>query len=116
MGSIVRRFWTSANTSYNGIYPGPTSTEDFTVTDTLTVGGAATFNSTVAMNGAVTVGDASTDTITMTGRLIVRNVTDAGPMTATAGTQGEIVFNTSDSKFYGCTVTHASAATWAALH
>lgn len=62
------------------------------------------------------IGAASTNTMTMTSRLLVRSVTDAGPMTATAGTQREIVYNTSDSKFYGCTVTHASAATWAALN
>lgn len=61
-------------------------------------------------------GNASTDVYTCTGRLLVRSVTDAGPMTATAGTQREIVYNTSDSKFYGCTVTHASAATWVALN
>lgn len=47
---------------------------------------------------------------------VQRTVTDAGPMTATPGTAGEIAFNTSDTKFYGCTVTHAVAATWVALH
>jgi hypothetical protein len=67
------------------------------------------------MNANGTFCDASTDTYTFTGRMIVRSVTDAGPMTATAGTQKEIVFNTSDSKFYGCTVT-GSPATWAAFH
>lgn len=49
------------------------------------------------------------------GRLNVGKVTDAGPMTATAGTVGDIVFNTSNSKFYGCTAT-GSPATWAALN
>jgi hypothetical protein len=49
------------------------------------------------------------------GRLNVGKVTDAGPMTATAGTVGDIVFNTSNLKFYGCTVT-GSPATWAALN
>ena len=49
------------------------------------------------------------------GRLNVGKVTDAGPMTATAGTVGDIVFNISNSKFYGCTVT-GSPATWAALN
>lgn len=67
------------------------------------------------VDGNVTLGDASTDTITATGRLKHRQVTDAGPMTATAGDTGEIVFNTSDSKFYGCTA-GGSPATWAALH
>ena len=71
----------------------------------------------VALNtqGNSTLGDASTDTTTNTGRMIFRAVTDAGPMTATAGTAGEIVRNTSDNKFYGCTVT-GSPATWAALN
>ncbi len=49
------------------------------------------------------------------GSMIVKSVTDAGPMTATNGTVAEIVFNTSDSKFYGCTVT-GTPATWVALN
>jgi len=49
------------------------------------------------------------------GRMSVGKVTDAGPMTATAGTQGDIVFNISNSKFYGCTVT-GNPATWSALN
>lgn len=77
----------------------------------------ATFTGSVTLNGAANVlGDASTDLLTFTGRCVLRAVTDAGPMTATAGTAGEIVRNTSDNKFYGCTVTHASAATWVALN
>lgn len=54
-------------------------------------------------------------TVTHTGSMIVKSVTDAGPMTATNGTVAEIVFNTSDSKFYGCVATGAPA-TWAALN
>lgn len=77
-------------------------------TSALTVGGNLT------VNGNSVLGNASTDTITVTGRLLCRQVTDAGPMTATGGTQGEIVFNTSNSKSYTCTVTHATAATWQA--
>lgn len=65
---------------------------------------------------SVTPGAAGVGVMAMTQRLTHRSVTDAGPMTATGGTQGEVVFNTSDSKFYGCTVTHATAATWAAFH
>lgn len=49
------------------------------------------------------------------GRLNVGKVTDAGPMTATDGTVGDIVFNTSNSKFYGCTVS-GTPATWVAFH
>ena len=43
-----------------------------------------------------------------------KSVTDAGPMTATAGRVGQIVFNTSDSHFYGCSVA-GSPATWIML-
>ena len=88
---------------------------DNPVTIARAAGGSITFARPVVMNANGTFGDASTDTYTFTGRMIVRSVTDAGPMTATAGTQKEIVFNTSDSKFYGCTVT-GSPATWAAFH
>ncbi len=65
--------------------------------------------------GDIILGNASTNTISCTGRLVVRSVTDAGPMTNTAGTFGEIVVNTSDNKFYGCTVT-GTPATWSALN
>lgn len=74
------------------------------------VAGAATFA------GNLTLGDASTDTITCTGRFFCRQVTDAGPMTATGGTIGETVFNLSNSLQYVCKVSHATAATWAATH
>lgn len=80
-----------------------------TIATDLTVTGATT------LNGNGTFGDASTDTYTFTGRMIVRTVNDAGPMTATNGTVAEIVFNSSDSKFYGCTAT-GTPATWAALN
>lgn len=79
-------------------------------------------NATTAISGALTVagnttlGDASTDTITCTGRFFVRQVSDAGPMTATGGTLGEMVYNTSNSKAYVCTTSHATAATWSALN
>ena len=71
--------------------------------------------STLAVDGDTTLGNASTDTITATGRFLIRSVTDAGPMTATAGTQRELVYNTSNSKVYVCTVT-GSPATWSALN
>lgn len=85
-------------------------------TTAFTVAAPTTISNTLSVTGNSTLGDASTDTITCTGRLLVRSVTDAGPMTATPGTQREIVYNTSDSKFYGCTVTHGTAATWVALN
>lgn len=84
-------------------------------TGTTTINNALTVTGALTANGNVTLGDASTDTITCNGRLIVRAVTDAGPMTATNGTAGEIVRNTSDNKFYGCTAT-GTPATWAALN
>ena len=71
---------------------------------------------TITLLGSTAIGSASTNLCTMTSRFLHRSVTDAGPMTATGGTQREIVFNTSNSTFYGCTVTHSSAATWVALH
>lgn len=75
---------------------------DFTfATDTLTV----TKIATTTMTG----------TTTHTGSMIVKSVTDAGPMTATNGTVAEIVYNTSNSKFYGCVVT-GTPATWSAFN
>ena len=50
-----------------------------------------------------------------TARLRLSSITDSGPMTATNGTAGDIIFNTSDTKAYVCTVT-GSPATWAALN
>lgn len=66
---------------------------------------------TVAKIGTTTM----TGITTHTGSMILKSVTDAGPMTATNGTVGEVVYNTSDSKFYGCTAT-GTPATWAALN
>lgn len=76
--------------------------------DTLQVDGA------FDLNGGATLGGADTDLLTCVGRLIVRTVAD-GDMDATAGTVAEVVFNSADSKFYGCTVS-GSPATWAALN
>lgn len=53
--------------------------------------------------------------LNMGGAFFPRQVTDAGPMTATDGTEGEIVYNLSDNKFYGCTAT-GTPATWAAFN
>lgn len=66
------------------------------------------------LNGSATLGAASTDLLTCVGRLIVRTVNNAG-MSATNGTVAEIVYNSNDSKFYGCTVT-GTPATWSALN
>lgn len=83
-----------------------------TVTNAITHSGAVTNNSTVANNGNVTFGDATTDTVTMTGRLIVRTVATTA---TTAGATGEVVFCSGDSKFYGVTV-GGDTATFSALN
>jgi len=90
-------------------------TGNTTVGGTLGVTGNQTNTGDLTVNGNTALGNASTDTVTVNGRLIVRSVTDAGPMAATAGALAEIVFNTSDSKFYGCTVA-GDPATWVAFH
>jgi hypothetical protein len=50
----------------------------------------------------------------MGGAFFPRQVNDVG-MAATDGVIGEIVFNTADTKFYGCT-TSGTPATWAAFN
>lgn len=82
---------------------------------TASITGDLNISDALDVDGNTSLGNADTDTITCTGRMIVRSVTDAGPMTATAGTTAEVVFNTSDSKFYGCTA-GGSPATWAAFN
>lgn len=67
------------------------------VTDTLTV----------TKIGSTTM----TGTTIHTGSMIVKSVNDAGPMTATGGTVAEIVYNSANSHFYGCTVTGITG-TW----
>lgn len=79
-------------------------------------GGAFTFYRPVTFTKDVTFGDASSDVLTLVGRILFREVTDAGPMTATGGTKKEVVYNLSNNKLYVCTVTHATAATWSALN
>lgn len=49
------------------------------------------------------------------GHFFLPQVNDAGPMTATNGTEGEVVYNLADNKAYVCTVT-GTPATWAALN
>ncbi|MHA1353744.1 MAG: hypothetical protein ACTSR1_01030 [Candidatus Heimdallarchaeota archaeon] len=81
---------------------------DFTSTGGLTLAGDFT------ANGNVSLCNSSTETITCTGRFKPRQVSDAG-MNNTDGTEGEIVYNIVDNKFYGCT-SGGSPATWAAFH
>lgn len=61
--------------------------------------------------GNMFLGDASTELIQGVGRIVPRAVTDSG-MTATAGTTGETVRNTSNNALYEAMNT-ASPATWA---
>jgi hypothetical protein len=65
--------------------------------------------------GNVSVGTASTNTLTLVCRLLPRTVNDGG-MDASAGATGEIAYNTADNKFYGCVAGSTVAATWAAFH
>lgn len=104
---------TGALVANGAVTLGDASGDAITVNGTPTFAQDATFTNQIIANGNVTLGNASTDTITCTGRLIVRIVTDAGPMTATNGTQGEIVFETSTAELYICTVT-GTPATWKA--
>lgn len=59
-------------------------------------------------------GNVACNDLAPSGAFTPRVVTDAG-MTSTDGVTGEQVFNTADSKFYGCTA-GGSPATWAAFH
>lgn len=69
---------------------------------------------TMQVDGNTTLGDASTDTITCTGRMIVRTISSM-TMTDINGTVAEIVYNNLDGKFYGCTTT-GNPATWSAFN
>lgn len=116
-GTAVVNFFRLTNTTSSTrvlrTYKGDgTSTVTWSV-DAATGSVTTTGNQTV--NGNTTLGDASTDTITLNARTLLTSVTDAGPMTATAGNERQIVYNESDSKVYVCTVT-GSPATWVALH
>jgi len=80
------------------------------------LGGALTVTGTLTANGTVNLGDASTELLTCTGRLLVRSVNAESMNMEIAGTEREIAYNDGDSHFYGCTVTGAiGAATWVLL-
>lgn len=72
-----------------------------------------TVGTDLTVNGNTTLGDASTDTVTLTGRLILRGVNGVVNI---PGTKQEVVYNTANDKVYVCTVTHGTAATWVALN
>lgn len=66
------------------------------------------------VTGNTTLGDASTDTITCTGRWIPRTVGSDPNANATAGTLGEIVRY--GNKWYGKTVASGTDTNWSALN
>jgi len=75
---------------------------------------AATGN--VHAAGDVTLGDAAGDVVTCNGAFKPRQASYATGMNDdVAGTEGELVYCTTDNTFYGCTVS-GDPATWAALH
>ncbi len=111
-GSYYSTSWDTTHTAPEEIrgyyiYPGGDSSADTNVELEVASG-------TLEVDGDVTLGDVSTDTISCTGRFFPRQVNDAG-MNSTDGTIGEVVFNTNDRKFYGCTAS-GTPATWAAFH
>ena len=67
----------------------------------------------IEVKKSITLGSAATDTITCTGRLVLRQIANT---TSKPGSLGEIVYNTGDSKVYVCTSASETAATWAALN
>lgn len=82
------------------------------VTGASTLTGATTVTGALTANGATTLGDANTDTITCTGRLILRTVA-SDPLDGTAGNRpagsvGEIAIYS--SRIYLCT--NAATPTW----
>jgi len=121
-----------------------TTLESVTVNTTLSVTGASVLSSTLGVTGAVsltagltvgttlgvtgatsltsgstsadwTFGDASTDTYTYIGRLVVRTIAVNPTSSATAGTVGEIVYSSSTAKFYGKHTGTASDTNWRLL-
>ena len=67
----------------------------------------------IEVKKSITLGGAATDTITCTGRLVLRQIANT---TSKPGSLGEIVYNTGDSKVYVCTSASETAATWTALN
>ena len=108
---------TTATANTGGIYLGDanlyrTGTTALRTNSALTVDGATTLSGALNSNGATTLGDASTDTITCTGRLILRTC-GSDPLHATpgsrpAGSVGEIALF--GDRVYLCT--NASTPTW----
>lgn len=90
------------------------STQRFYVADTevLTVASTGITVPAVTTTGNSTLGDASTDTTTNVGRMILRTIAVDPTSSATAGTIGEVVYSSSTAKFYGKHTTSASDTNW----
>lgn len=94
-------------------------------TDTLTLGARGEQSTTAVPHDAgeiaylfltaQSITDMATAINALEAKVQPRQVNDAG-MTDVPGTEGEIVYNLNDDKFYGCTATSETAATWAAFH
>lgn len=87
-----------------------------TILDTYaaTFAGALTVTTDFNVNGNTTLGNASTDTITCTGRMIVRTLSADPTSSATAGTVGEIAYY--NNKFYGKITGTGTDTNWSALN
>lgn len=80
----------------------------------ISTAGKITTTNDLQVDGNTTLGNASTDTITCTGRLIPRTVGADPTSSATAGSLGEIVFY--NNKWYGKTTGTGTDTNWSALN
>jgi len=92
-----------------------TVTGNTTLQADLDVGGNADITGDLDVDGNTTLGTDASNSITCLGALLPRQVNDAG-MAASAGTEGEIVYNLADDTVYVCTATDPAVATWDALN
>jgi hypothetical protein len=107
-------FYAKGSNGYLGINDtSPTYQLDVTGDGRFT--GDLQLDSDLQVDGNVDLGTTEADTVVVDARMQHRSVTDTGPMADVDGNTREIVYNTSDSKFYGCTA-GGSPATWVALH
>jgi hypothetical protein len=99
-----------ANGTYTYIFTATATTfnVDLVPGDTADAGVYADFDNV----SLVELGD-----VVAAGGLFMRQVSDAGPMTASGGTEGEIVMNIGETPhaWYGCSVSDDAAATWVKL-
>jgi len=104
LGTLTLTNSTIAGTATTAnVFTSPTTVNAFTGASTALNMGHASGTTTLA--GAVVC----------SGRFRLVSVTDAGPMTATNGSEKDLVYNESDSKVYVCVVS-GTPATWSALN